>query len=241
MNLKDAPSIVCPPPRMHTTVPFPNSSRRSLFVGGGGEAGQVGEPGVANVLLGVLALGAVDGLGVLLALEGAAGVAGALGVHGLLEGVALPAEQVVAVDAHARLVAHAPEEGLAAVGRPVLLVVELPGVEHDLVHDLRDLDRVRSRARAARLEGARGRVGDVRLVVGRVERLAVPARREGDGHAPAAAARRLGELAGVGPGAGRAAEGRLLHVMLAAVAEATRDGGRLAVGGVTDQHAETLE
>jgi len=99
---------------------------------------------------------------------------------------------------------------------------------------------MRRRARAAGLEGARGRVRDVALVVDRVQVLAVPAAGEVQRHAPAAAAGLLGECLGVGSRARRAAEGVLLHVGLAAVAELLLHGGCLAVQTVTDKHTEAL-
>src|SRR4051812_15163763 len=109
-------------------------------------------------------------------------------------------------------VSHAPGER-APVG-PEVLAVKLARVEDDLVHDLRDLDWVGGRTGAAALERARGRVRDVALVVRAVRVLAVPARREGDGHAPAAAAGGRGEALDVGSRARGAAEGALLHVGL---------------------------
>ncbi len=120
-------------------------------------------------------LGHVDGLG----LEtGALGTHAAAGVHGLLEGIALPAEDVIGVLAVAGVVTRAEVEGLRAIGGPLRLVVELGGIPDNLVHQLRDPDGVRRRARAAQAEevgGARRRVGDVVLVVIGVEVLAIPA------------------------------------------------------------------
>lgn len=78
------------------------------------------------------------------------------------------------MDAVAGVVAHGPVEGGRAVGGPVRHVVELARVEHDLVHDLRDLDRVRRRAGAAHLERSL-RVSDVGLVVWGVQVRAIPA------------------------------------------------------------------
>jgi hypothetical protein len=80
--------------------------------------------------------------------------------------------------AQAGVVTGAENEGLRAVGGPLRLVVELGGVPDDLVHELRDADRVRRRAVAAQAEEvgrARGGVRNVSLVVGRVQVLAVPA------------------------------------------------------------------
>ncbi len=92
--------------------------------------------GVADGLVDRLGLGALAGLGGGLGLEGAAGVARALGVHGALQGVALPAEEVITVQTEAGLVGHAPEEGLRAILGPLGLVVEARAVEHDFVHNL---------------------------------------------------------------------------------------------------------
>jgi len=195
---------------------------------------------VTNLLTRRLALGALDGLLVILALQSFAVVIGALGVHGALEGIALPAKEVVTVDTVPGVVTVAPPERLRAVGGPLGLVVELARVVHDLVHDLGDLDGMRGRAGATALEAARGWVGNVRLVVGAVSVLAIPAGREGDRDTPAAAARRLGEVLGVGARAGGATKGALLHVGLAAEAEALGDLGGIAVVGVTNEHAEAL-
>ena len=97
-------------------------------------------------------------------------------VHGLLQRVVLPPEHVVAVVAVAGAVAKAPHKRLLLrLLRPQRLVVELCRVPDDLEEELRDLDRVRRRARSVVLKRARRRVGDVRHVVGRVEVLAVPA------------------------------------------------------------------
>lgn len=137
-------------------------------------------------------------------------------------------------------IVHTPDEGLGAILRPLSLVVERARVEHDLVHDLRDLDGVGARARSAGLERAGGRVRDVRLVVRGVEVLAVPACREVHRHSPAAAAGLRREGLRVLPRAGGPAERVLLHVRLAAVAQALlhRAGG--AVRRVSDEHSEAL-
>ena len=97
-------------------------------------------------------------------------------VHGLLQGVALPAKHVVGVGARAVGAAlEAPHEGvLVRLGVPE--VVELGGVPLDLEGNLGDADGVR--------RGTGGRVGEalggdgvvhVGLVVGGVEVFAVPA------------------------------------------------------------------
>jgi hypothetical protein len=110
----------------------------------------------------------VDGLG----LEGGALCAhAARRVHGLLQGVALPAKDVVGVLAQTRVVARAQVKGLRAVRGPVVGVVEGRRVPDHLVHELRDPHRVRRRAVAAQTEeggGSAARVGNVRLVVGAV-------------------------------------------------------------------------
>jgi len=75
------------------------------------------------------ALGGVDGLG----LEAAAlGAHAPAGVHGLLERITLPAEDVIGVLAVAGLVARAQVERLRAVLGPGRLVVEAGGVPDDL-------------------------------------------------------------------------------------------------------------
>ena len=140
----------------------------------------------------------------------------------------------------AGLVSETPVERLRSILGPVGLVVELPGVEHDLVHDLGDLDWMRRGAGAARLEGARGRIRDMALVIRRIGVLAVPAGRESDRHTPATAAGLGWECLGVGSGARGTSEGALLHVGLAAEAETRGNTGSLSVTGITDKHAETL-
>lgn len=119
------------------------------------------EPHVAHLLLDDPLLGAGLSLLIRLPLQGRAAVVGALGVHGPLQGVALPAKDVVAVVSEPRVLAVAPEEGLAAVRRPQRLVVELARVEHDLVHELRDLDRMGRGAGAAAFKGSLLRIGTI--------------------------------------------------------------------------------
>lgn len=117
--------------------------------------------------------------GNVLGLEGGAlGAHAARRVHGLLQGVALPAKDVVGVLPEPRVVARAEVEGLRAVRRPVVGVVERRRVPDHLVHELRDAHRVRRRAVPAQAEEGRRtarRVRHVRLVVGAVQVLAVPA------------------------------------------------------------------
>ena len=105
---------------------------------------------------------------------GARGVEVAVVVHGLLERVALPAEDVVTVCSGSANV-HRVHEWVGAVGGPESLVGELPHVPHDLVHDLGKLDGVAGWAGAAAVGAGALAVGDVRLVVRGVEVLAVPA------------------------------------------------------------------
>ena len=108
----------------------------------------------------------------------AAGTHAAGSVHGLLEGVALPAEDVVGVLAETGRVAGGEDERLGTVGGPLGLVVEGGGVPDHLVHELGNADGVGGGAGTAQAEevgGTGGRVGDVVLVVGAVEVLAVPA------------------------------------------------------------------
>jgi len=133
---------------------------------------------------------------------GAVGVEVALVVHGLLECVALPAEDVVAVGGSATVSTtlvlhvdidwdlsnkdclcisfyspevHAVDVWVAAVGGEVCRVGELVDVPHKLVHDLRELDRVGRGAGAAASGTRAGAVGDVALVVWAVKVLAIPA------------------------------------------------------------------
>jgi len=139
--------------------------------------GKIGAPSV-----GILVDEGLDGAGLHLVNRlreeaAALGAEAAALVHGLLERVVLPAEDVVTVLAEAGVVAHREIEGLAR-RRPERPVVELGCVPDHLVHELRDLDWVSRRAGAWSAEEvgrARVGVGDVVLVVGRVKVLAVPA------------------------------------------------------------------
>ena len=74
---------------------------------------------------------------------------------------------------HSRIT-HRVNERLPGLG-PVLGVVELARIPHDLVHQLRQADGVGVGTGSGRFKAAGDRVGDVALVVGRVEVLAVPA------------------------------------------------------------------
>ena len=135
-----------------------------------------------------------------LRLQARAAGARAPGVHAALQRVALPPKHVVGVLSVPGRVARREHERLRAVGRPLGFVVEGCGVPDDLCrvrglvglvmvckgwgadleHDLGDLDWVGGGACAADAGaceglGAGDGVGDVGLVVGRVEVLAVPA------------------------------------------------------------------
>lgn len=55
------------------------------------------------------------------------------------------------------------------------LVVELPSIPHDFIHELGQTDRVAGGTGAGGFKGARGGIGDVRFVVGGVNVFAVPA------------------------------------------------------------------
>jgi hypothetical protein len=80
-------------------------------------------------------------------------VAVAVRVHGDLQRLALPAEDVIAVVPQARRVPVAPDERLGAVLGPLGGdVVEGRGVPDDLVEELRDRDRVRRGTGRAGLE-----------------------------------------------------------------------------------------
>jgi hypothetical protein len=95
-------------------------------------------------------------------------------IHRLLERVALPAKDVVAMSSRASDV-HRVDERVGAVGGPERLVGEFAYVPHDLVHDLGQLGGVGRWACAAAGGAGALAICDVRLVVGRVEVLAVPA------------------------------------------------------------------
>lgn len=104
-----------------------------------------------------------------------AGVEHARRVHGALERIALPAEHVIGVGAvgMAFLVAVAEDEGVGAVGWPHVL--KLGSVPERLVGELGHANGVRRRALGACAEAGGLRVVHVRLVVGAIKILAVPA------------------------------------------------------------------
>ena len=108
----------------------------------------------------------------------ALGAEAAGSVHGRLERLVLPAENVIGVLAEARRVTHREHEGLGAILGPLRLVVEAGSVPVDFVHELRDANGVSIRAVTAKAEESGGTVDRVRnvvLVVGGVEVFAVPA------------------------------------------------------------------
>lgn len=82
-------------------------------------------------------------------------------IHGALQRVALPAKDVVAVLAETGRVARREDERLRAVGGPLVAVVELRSVPDNLVHELRDLDRVARRAGAAGAQEVGRAVGGI--------------------------------------------------------------------------------
>jgi hypothetical protein len=136
----------------------------------------------------------VDVLSLLVA---AGGAEAALIVHGALQCVTLPSEDVVTVLTEAGRVAGAKKEGLRAIFWPLGLVVELCCIPDDLYtglvdvpatrfvskwplyleHQLRNLDWMTSRTVTGGKEGRRPALGirDVVLVVRAVEILSIPA------------------------------------------------------------------
>lgn len=72
-------------------------------------------------------------------------------------------------------ITHTPNKRLRPILRPERRVVELSRVPHDLVHNLRNLDRVRGRAGTSGFEGPALGVGEVAVVVCGIEVFAVPA------------------------------------------------------------------
>lgn len=76
---------------------------------------------------------------------------------------------------------HAVHKWVAAIGWPQALVGELVDIPHELVHDLRELDGMGRRARAATISTSALAISDVSLMIWRVEILAIPAGGEDDG------------------------------------------------------------
>jgi hypothetical protein len=102
-----------------------------------------------------------------------AGLEHAWGIHSALERVALPAEEVIGMRAVALLVTIAQEERVRTVLGPH--GVELSCIPQSLVGYLRHAYGVRGRAWAGRLECLFHRAIHMRLMVGAIEVLAVPA------------------------------------------------------------------
>lgn len=155
-----------------------------------------------------------------------------MAIHRLLQTVVLPAEHIISVASVAGRVARGPHERLPAVGEVRRVAVERARVPHSLEQDLREPHGVRRRAGAAGLEGARLRVRDVVLVVGRVEVLAVPARREPVVRHDAAGARLRREADGL-----RRARALVLHADVGQLPELPRFLA-VVVGRVADEHPE---
>jgi len=168
----------------------------------------------------------------------------ARGVHGALERIALPAKDVVGVLAETSVVARAEVEGLLDARGPSRLVVELGSVPDDLEHQLRDTNGVAGRAGTAQGEeggGARGWVGNVVLVVGRIQVLAVPARGEVDVCANAAGAGLFGEADMVDTAALAGSRRVAAKVGARVAAEAVLQllvGNGCSLVGVSRKHAE---
>jgi len=126
---------------------------------------------------------------------------------------------------------------------PVLVVLrvgKLRGVVHDLVHDLWDTHGVGGRTLVSREVGVAG-IGDVAMMIGRVDVLAVPAGWEDVRDADTARTRLGRELGRVGAVAGGAVAARgALGFGQAAVAVDEGTGSLRTKGGITSNHAEAL-
>ena len=96
-------------------------------------------------------------------------------VHRLLERIILPAKNIISVGRKAGAVATGPDKWLAAICRPVFLLVEGRGIPDSLEQDLGDLDGMGGWTFAAGLEGASLGVGNMVSVVGGIQVDAVPA------------------------------------------------------------------
>ena len=94
-------------------------------------------------------------------------------IHRALQTVSLPTEYIVGVGAIALAVHERPHKGLRPILRPHVL--EGSRVPHGFVRDLRDADGMRGRTRTSFKEAAFCGGVHVRLVVGGVEVLSVPA------------------------------------------------------------------
>ena len=111
-------------------------------------------------------------------------------VHGALESITLPPEDVVGMLSIPSRITHGEHEGLTRAGP---LAVELTGIPDDLEEEDGHSDRMGRRARSDMEEetvsaNVAGGIGHVGGVVGWVKVLAVPARREEDVRADATVA-----------------------------------------------------
>jgi hypothetical protein len=134
---------------------------------------------------------------------GASGVEVTVVVHGLLQAVTLPAEDVVTVRGSATNV-HGVNKWGRAIRRPQVLIGKLVDVPHELVHDLRKLDGMARWASTTTVSTSSLTISYVALVVRRVEVLAVPAGGEDDGLADELALGVLGDSNRVGATTGSA-------------------------------------
>lgn len=98
--------------------------------------------------------------------------------------------------------------------------------------------RPRDNRISVRLEGD-GRVGDMRLMIWRIEILAVPTGGESDSRTYAAGALVVGERGSIVPGAGSATKGVLIFEETA-VADAARFTCFVAEHGIAGEHAKAL-
>ena len=118
----------------------------------------------------------------------------------------------------------------------VFRVVERLRIPHDLIHDLWHADWMRGRTLIAGKGPAGWRVGHVAAMIGTVEVLAVPARREDDGGANPARTHLGWQLRGVA----RVAWRKPVPVALASVADARKRGRLVPDSWVAGNHAEAL-
>jgi len=172
-------------------------------------------------------------------------------VHGPLERIVLPAEEVVTVLSKASGVAHAEHEGLASVSRP--LVGVLVGIPDDLVEDEREADGVGGRASADVEEvtipsNVTGGPCNVAGVIGDIDVLSVPAGWEEDVGSDTTSTVLLGEVDGVqGTSSGVGVRVVAGHARTEASECQSPGLSRVGVGiaelanhGVSDDHTEAL-
>jgi hypothetical protein len=137
---------------------------------------------------------------------------------------------------------HRVDKRIRAVSRPQILVGKFANVPHELVHDLRQLGGVGRWASTTTASAGTLAVGDVALVIGGVQVLAVPAGGEDDGLADKLALGVFGNGNSIGATARSTAdEGVLAGCGPAAMADVSRlDFAVVRVGGGTGKHTETL-